>query len=367
MDRLAAMWATHIRNLRLVRRQPTLAAQTLILPTAILLLVAFIFGGGGDRWPVAVVDESQSAASNGFVEALERAESQITPYFDLQSEPYDEAKRRVDSGRLHLLVRLPEDFAESRRVEIATYNINTDAMKNARLRLDHVIATELDTDTGVTTDLRLAQDHTPWRSAYIGGSSTLLALLLGATLLGANLFVLERERHTRTPTLLTPLGPALAGGGHIITATTTAVAASLVPLAVSVWLFHLDVAPARLASVYLAMLPALVGLAGLGILLGQLLGSFRNVQPLVVIAALVTFFGAGGFAPASMLHPALQRFADMWLPSRIFTWSNPVLHGFAQYSAPQVVALLATGLLGVLLAWWAYRREQRLPPQPATN
>lgn len=64
-------------------------------------------------------------------------------------------------------------------------------------------------------------------------------------------------------------------------------------------------------------------------MLGQLLGSNRIVQPDVVILALATFLGGGGFVGVNMLQPAAQAIANAWLPSRMFTRLNPVLHGFA--------------------------------------
>lgn len=366
MDHLTALWAVYRRNLWLAARQPTLVAQTVILPTAILFLVAFIFGGAGDKWPVAVVDESGSPQADEILAALERTESSITPYFDLRDMPLDEAEEAVSSGRLHMLIHLPEDFASTQEVRTSVYNINTDAMKNIRLRLDHAIVTQLDADAHIHPTLAPEQPHNPWRSAYIGGSSVLLALLLGSILVAANLFAFEREHHTRTPAMLTPLGPSVAGFGHVLTAVTVAIGASLLPLAISIIVFDLEASTTRILLVYVAVLPALVGLAGAGILLGHLLKSFRTIQPLIVMAALVTYFGAGGFVGTAMLHPALQRFADVWLPSRLFGWANPVLHGFATFSSAQILGLLAAAVAGLALVFFTYRREQRLPPQPAS-
>lgn len=367
MRRTHAIWATIRRNLRLLRREPDLVAQTIILPTAILLLVAVVFGGGGDRWPIAVIDESGGDRAARVIRAIERSNSRITPYFDVRRLDLSTASEMVEAGRLHMLVRIPADFDRTNTVETKVFNINTDATKNVRLRLDHAL-NAVDAPTApVDYELTPARPHDPWRSAYIGGSAVLLALLLGSALTAANLFVFEREHRTRTEAMLTPLGPATAGAAIAAVATVAAAVASLVPLAVSVAAFNLEVDAARLAAVYAAATPLMVTAAGVGILLGHLLGSYRNVQPVIVILALATFFGGGGFVGVTTLQPAAQAVADAWLPSRTFTWLNPVLHGFAPgLTAGQWAGAAAAATLGVLLIAFTYRLERARPPGGAS-
>lgn len=362
-----ATWSVHTRDLRLLMRDHSLVAQTFILPTAILLLVASVFGGsGGDRWPVAVVDESGHASGARVVQALADAESGITPYFALHHmSDLRAAREAVEAGRMHLLVHLPPDFETDEVVRTFVHNVNTDAMKNVRQRLDYAVVTEHPDFAGVRMDVDRPAVAV-WRSAYIGGSAVLLALLLGALLVPANLLAFEREHRTRPAALLTPVGPAAAGLGHVLTGVVAAVAASLLPLAVSIVAFNLDISWPRLAGVYAALLPLLVGLGGAGILIGHVLRTFSNIQPAIVIGTLVTFFGAGGFVATTMLHPALQRFADIWLPSRLFTWFNPVLHGFTQFTGGQLAAFAAAAVVGVTLVPLTYELEQRSPPRPAS-
>lgn len=362
---LAAVWAVHRRNLRLVRRQKNLVAQTLALPLAILLLVAFIFGGSGDAWPVAVVDDSESQEGAEVLHALQSIDSEITPYFDIQPMPLSAAESRVNAGRLHMLVHIPADFPHDRTLRVHTFNVNSDAMKNVRHRLDYAL-NQLEAGwgrDGAVGVLRTERPEGVWRSAYIGGSSVLLALLLGSMLVAANLFVFELEDRTRTAILTSPVGPNTAGLGIIISALAVAAVGSLIPLVAAWGIFNLSVDPTALVITYVGIMPILVGCAGLGILFGQMLRSYRTVQPVIVLTALITFFGAGGFVAKPMLPSPVQSFSDVWLFSRIFGWFNPVLHGFAPgLTAGQWGGSLLAGMVGIGLVLYAYHRERWVLP-----
>lgn len=360
-----AVWAVHVRNLRLVRRQKNLIAQTVLLPVALLLLVAFIFGGGGDAWPLLVSDEAKDASSAQLIEVLENLRSEITPYYDVIEMNSEQAEALVGEGRAHMFVRIPRDFGSRRLLDVHTFNVNSDATKNVRLRLDYALNV-LEREQGLPGVVPVLETEKPkgvWRSAYIGGSSVLLALFLGAMLVAANLFVFDLAHRTRTEMLASPSGFATAGLGIVLSAVVVAILASFVPLALSLALFALSLDVRALVAVYLGILPLLIGCAGAGILLGHFLRTYRAVQPVIVLVAIITFFGTGGFVGVAMLHPYVQLFAEVWLPSRIFEWFNPILHGFSKVPDGSRVGwslLVATAGLAVTL--YACRRERRIPP-----
>lgn len=357
-----AVWSAYLRNLRLVFRQRNLIVQTAIVPVAVLLLSAVVFGAGGDQWPIALVDKSNSPQSREVVEAIKDSRSNITPYFNVVETDPEKAASMVESGRLQMLVTIPENFSKNQTVETFTFNTNSDATKNFRLRLDYAL--NHTTSGAGTIDARLATERPEdvWRSAYYGGSTVLLAMFLGATLVAANLFVMEREKRTIKEILLTPLNPVTAGLGIVLTAVSLAYLASLLPLTVAWLLFPFEISVGRLASVYLLMFPVLVACAGLGVFLGHLLRTYRVVQPAIVLTTVATFFAGGGFAGVSFLQPTAQAFANIWLFSRIFEWFNPLLHGFTDgFSLGQIASISGSAIVGLALLALSYRRELTLP------
>lgn len=364
MPRLRAVLATHRRNLALLGGNPPLVAQAVLVPLVVLFLCALLFGGGGDDWPVAVVDAAQTEESRALVSAVERTTSNISPYFDIIETDSQRARDMIAAGRLQLLVEVPPDFDRERTVAITTYNINSDAMKNLRLRVDRAL-NRYDVERGalqMTVDLRTPRPEDVPRSAFIAGGSVLLALFFGATLIAANLYAVDEEGRTTKEMLLTPLGNWCGVVGTLVTATLVGYLTAL-PTYLLGWLtFGLAPAWRDLGAVLVYFLPLMVAFAGLGVLLAQVLRRHRSIQPIVILTAIATFFAGGGFVSVPGLPPAARSFAAVWIPSRVFEWSNPVLHGFSPaFTVAQWAWALAAASIGVALALAAARREWSMP------
>jgi ABC-2 type transport system permease protein len=359
---LWALLATVARNLRIARRRPDLIVQTVAVPVVVLGLASIIFGAT-DAWPVAVVDDDRSAASAEFVRALHDTHGVSGGYFRVVTTDADTATRLVHDGRLHLVVRIPADFDTGGRVEITTYNINTDAMKNVRLRIVQT-ANLFDAHAGharVSAVLRTARPDSVPRTAFMGGSAILLALLLGSLLIAANLFAMEQEIRTTKELVLTPVGATAGAVGSAVAAMLLALATA-VPTAVMAWLFGFRPDPAGVLTALAVAVPAMVAAAGTGVLVAQALRTHRAIQPLVILAALATYFAAGGFMPVAGLPPAARLFSALWPPAYVFEWANPALHGFAGAVAAQRQGWLwLAAAVGVAAAAWSGAREARRP------
>ncbi|MTE21404.1 ABC transporter permease [Streptomyces sp. TRM43335] len=363
-ETLRAALATHRRNTRLLRRRPDLVAQGVLVPLVVMVLSAVLFGAWGDSWPVGMVDRAKTEQSARVLDAFEESSSNVEPYFrTIETDP-EKAESMIRDGRLQLLVEIPEDFDTTGRVEITTYNINTDATKNLRLRVEDALNIH-DQRSGAMTvaaDLRTVQPQDVTRSAYIAGSLTLLALLLGAVLLAANLFAMEHEGRTGKELLMSPRGAGAAAQGTVLTATAVAYLSALPTFLTGLLLFGFRPDPAALGLVALFMLPVLVAAAGLGVLLAQVLREHRAVQPPIILTAIATFFVCGGFVGVDGMPPVARAISEWWPASRIFEWANPVLHRFSDsFPAGQWVWAVVAALLGVLAAAWAGRREQAAP------
>lgn len=352
------------RNLRLLRRRPDLLAQAVLVPIVILTLCALIFGAGGDDWPVAVVDKSNSARSAALIQSVEQSESRITPYFRIIETDAATAEEMIEKGRLQLKIEIPADFESTNQVRISTYNINSDATKNLRLRVEDAL-NAYDHAAGrmqAAVDLRTVKPDDIPRTEFIAGSVLLLALFFGAALLAANLFAIEEEGRTTKEILMSPAGPTGAALGAMLAGTMAAFGTAL-PTYLTAWLaFGLTPAPSAFLLVLLFMIPMMFACAALGVVLAHLLRIHRSIQPLVILTGIATFFAAGGFVSVPGLPPVARTFAEFWPFSRIFEWNNPVLYQFAgHFTGRQWGWAIAIAGLGVLAAAYAGRRERTLP------
>ncbi|MFV0430331.1 MAG: ABC transporter permease [Arachnia sp.] len=360
MTQLSALLALIARNLRLASRRRDLLIQTVAVPVVVLGLASIIFGGS-DAWPIAVVDESDSAASHRLVQALDQTHGATGPYFHTLTTDAEQADAMLRDGRLQLIVTIPEDFASTHEILTHTYNINTDAMKNVRLRLTTAanLYDELARIDGVSATVVTERPTFVTRTAFMGGSAVILALLLGAALISANLYAVETEHRTRKEMALTPLGTGLAAAGAAISgwllSLVTAIPTLLLALAFGTRATGLDLAQAALI-----MLPAGLASAGVGVLTAIGLRTHRLIQPTLILLALGSYFASGGFMSVSALPPLARTVADWWPVSYVFEWTNPVLHGFeAAPSGLTIAAVWTAAVAANLGAMVAASRDYR--------
>lgn len=360
---IRALLAASRRHLRQVTADPSLIAQAILVPIVVLVLCALMFGGWGDEWPVGIVDHDQTEESAELVHALESASSNVSPYFRVLTTDREHADRLLEHGRLQLLVEVPPGFSEERRIETSLVNVNSDATKNLRLRIDKVLNAVDQEHAGMPVRLELRRqrpDDVP-RGAFIAGGAAVLAVLLGASLIAANLYAIEVEARTTKEMLLTPLGPGLFPMSALLSGSLLATATSL-PTVVLGWLaFGLEATPRALLHVAGFLLPVLVLAASVGVVLAHLLRRHRAIQPVLILLAITSFFVGGGFVGVAGLPPAARAVATLWPISRVFEWVNPPLHGFSDGFPLQQWAwvFMSTGL-GLAVAWSTGRREVAL-------
>lgn len=359
---VAAGLAVLVRDLRIARRRPDLVVQAVAVPVVVLALAGIIFAAD-DAWPVALVDEAGGPAAAAVRQTVEETRGVTGPYFEVVETDADDAAHLVAAGRLHAVVRVPRDFARSGVVEVTTYNINTDAMKNVRLRLVQA-ANALDERGGtqrVGVDMRLDGPRVVTRGGYMGGTALVLALLLGSMLITANLVALEQEARTAREFILTPLGAATGTVGAMAAGVVLALPAAGATGLVA-WLMGFRAEPGDLARAAAVVVPAMVASAGAGALLANLLRTHRAIQPVVILSALAGWFATGGFVPVAGLPPAARAVSTVSPPSYVYEWTASLVHGFdARMGAAAATALAAAAVGGVLLAVAAGRREQRRP------
>lgn len=356
---LYAVIAVFKRNLKLLKRQKQLLVTPFILPVVVLILVSTIMGGS-DSWAIGLIDESDTDTSYEVINSFEGIHSEIEPYFDVMETEPDKAQNAVKDGRLHMAITIPEDFEKTNKVFTETYNINTDMMKNVKLRLEHGLLKEMDDrgDLQIETNLQTEKPYAVPRSAFFAGSAFLLSLMLSATIIAANLFSFDRENRTRKEILLTPVNVHATGYGIMLASVTVAILASIPILLLGVFAFQLG--PQHLTQIYLIMIPVMFMCTTLGMIVAHFLKRFHIIQPIIIITFIGTFFATGGFAGVSMLPPIARGFSAFWPFSYVFEWLNPLLHGFSNHlDSLQYLLLVLAGILSILLVPLVYRREQR--------
>jgi ABC-2 type transport system permease protein len=346
MTHLRALLAVTARNLKIALRRPDLLIQTMAVPVVVLGLAAIIFGAS-DAWPIAVIDQSRSPESRTLTRALAETRGATGPYFRTYTTNEDEAERLLSQGRLHLVVAIPPDFATTKEIQTRTYNINTDAMKNVRLRLSTManLDDRLSGVAGVTGRIDKVSPVDVTRTAFMGGSAVIIALLLGAALISANLYAVDTEHRTRTEMALTPVGTQHAASGAALAGSLLSVLTAVPTLALAL-AFGTRATAANITQAGLVVLPAALAAAGLGVLTAISLRTHRLIQPTIILLVLGSYFASGGFVPVASLPPVARELATWWPVSYVFEWSNPVLHDIA--AGPSSMALTAPAVAVVV-------------------
>lgn len=356
--RYYAIAAVNRRNMKILLRQKQFLVAPFLMPVVVMILTALIMGAGGDDWPVALVNASENVESQEFVETLESTHSNITPYFSIREMEYEQANEAVKEGRLQMLIRIPDDFQQSQTVYTETFNINSDMMKNVRLRLEHATLDQLEehNELQVSPELITIEEEDVWRESFIAGSTVLLALMFTATITAANLFAFDIENRTQKEMSLTPLNNLLGGVGIILTSVFMAFISGIFTMLVGMFAFGLE--PKNLWTIMIGMIPALIICAILGIIIAHFLKKYRVFQPIVIVTFMATFFGTGGYSSVAGLPPAARSFSEMWAFSYIFEWFNPILHNFSSgLDVTQYVALIIAALIFMAILLIVYKRE----------
>lgn len=151
--------------------------------------------GQSDSWPIGLIDKSDIGASHELINRLESVHSELAPYFKVMETDPEKAQKAVEKGRLHIVITILEDFQDTNKVYTETYHINTDMMKNVKLRLEYGLLKEM--DNRGETELLTEKPFVVPRSAFFAGSAFLLSLMLSTTIVAANLFLNEKIERVR--------------------------------------------------------------------------------------------------------------------------------------------------------------------------
>lgn len=355
------------KDLRQWSRDRQAALGPMLIPIVLMIIATLLFGAGGDEWNIALIVKDRGPEASRLAQMIESIEGNLGPLFRIVTRDEEEASRLVDQGRLQMAITIPADFdariaSGDAVIETKVFNINTDMMKNARLRLDRAIQSYR-TDIGSTV-LTIAQETTRTqdvlRRSFIAGGAVILALMIGAALNTAIMVAREWERGTTKEIRLAPGAASALVVGKLVAGLGATVVNVAVTLTIAVALFELRIPPDRWLSLGLAGSAIAITAAGVGMSVGSLAPDYRILQPLLLVTAAGSFFAAGGYASVATLPPVVRILDRAWPPAYAFETLQPFMHGATlSEPAPVLFWLSLMALLAVACGGWLFRRALR--------
>ena len=365
LDRIGAV--VH-KDLRQWARDWQALVGPMLIPLVLMLLCGILFGFGGDEWNIGLVNEGAGPHAAAFEREIRDLRGDIGPYFRVVTTDADEAGRLVAEGRLQLAVTIPEDFDE--RIEAGeipvlrtrVYNINTDMMKNARLRLTRAVQDYAAAHTPHAAPVTVTQTTTRAddvrRRTFIAHSAVILAIMVGSALNAAIMVAREWEHRTVQVIRLAPRPLADLTVGTILAGVVTGMITALLALAVAVAVFGVRIPIGRLPVLLAIAGPVSVACAGVGIAIGAWLRDYRAVQPLLMITFAGSFFASGGFSSVATLPRGVQVFDRFWPIAHVFeTMQAQAWMAAPPSAAPMLIGSLLAAVAGAGLGAWALRRR----------
>jgi ABC-type polysaccharide/polyol phosphate export permease len=353
------------KDVRQWARDRQALAGPMLMSLVLMLICTVLFGYGGDEWNIGLVVEAQGVQAQRFAQAIETLSGNISPYFRIITRDPMEAKRLVEEGRLQMVITIPADFdqrldaGEPPIIRTQLFNINTDMMKNVRLRLERAIQ-DFEVSRGaapVVVEQFTTRQEDVWRRAFIAGGALVVALLIGASLNTALIVAREWERNTSKEIRLAPHALAAIVTGKITAGLIACAANVAVALLVAVTLFGLNIPMDRWLLLLGIGFAVALAAAGLGLGLGAWLRDYRTLQPLLIVTAAGSFFAAGGYGSVATLPPAVRAFDVFWPPAYVFETLQALMHMavLPDLSSAFIVLPIAAGL-GVAFGAWMVRR-----------
>lgn len=358
-------WGFIAKDIRQWARDRQALVGPMLIPLVLMLICTVIFGYGGDEWNIGLVVEARGAQAQQFADTIETLTGNISPYFRIITRDPVVAKHLVEIGRLQMVITIPADFderleaGETPIVETQLFNINTDMMKNVRLRLERAIQS-FQVARGaapVVVEQYTTRPDDVWRRSFVAGGALIVALMIGGSLNTAIMMAREWERNTSKEIRLAPHAIAAIVTGKIIAGLIACAVNVAVTLLVAVTLFTLRIPIARWPTLLGVGLLVAMTAAGLGLGLGAWLRDYRTLQPLLLVTAAGSFFAAGGLSSVATLPPTVRMFARFWPPAYVFETMQALMHMAVPPDFTGIyLALPVVAGLSVAFGAWMVRR-----------
>ncbi len=314
-------------------RDKRMLALILVIPLVQLFLLGYASNTDLRDVPMAVFDQSHSAAARALLDAY-----RVTDYFKLAYFAGSEAELRhlIETGQVALGLIIPPDYAMQLRVgqaQVALIVDGSDAAKaTTALSVSQLIAQNHATQilsarlahSGLDLKLQLPLELRPtvWYnpdmvSAYFMIPGVIGMILYAITaILTATAVVRERERGTIEQLIVTPIRPWELVVGKILPYVMLGLFDAAEVIAVGHWWFGV---PVRGSLLLIALVSALFLFSGLGI--GLFASTIANTQQEAMLTVFMTLLPAiwlaGFLFPLDNMPPILQAVSSV-IPLRYF-------------------------------------------------
>jgi ABC-2 type transport system permease protein len=345
---LRRLWALiQKEGIQLVRDRRTLIAL-LIGPALELLLFAAAIHTDIRHIPLAVADQSLSAASREYLNAFTDGQS-----FDIVASVANQADllRAIDGGRASVGILIPPDFAAQVTRGQAKVLLLVDGSSsftsqsaiNAATAISQQYAVSLIRQQGspLTAHIEILYNPDLKDSWFITPAFIAMLLYALAEALTSLAIVRERERGTIEALLVTPVRPFELMVAKTIPSLVVTFASGLLLLIVGTLVLGVPFRGSLLLLLMLSLIGAGCGL-GLGLMISSAAQTQNQAQQLHSMIMMVGLFVGGVFFPTYAL-PLLLHMLGYIFPTTYFI---PILRGMALKGAglgavwPQALALV---------------------------
>lgn len=301
-----------------IRRDPRSLAMAFLMPLILLVLFGYAITLDINNLHLAVYDQDRSAASRDYIRRFESS-----GYFTLvaHSASYAEVQHLLDSGKAHLGLVIPRNFARDleagRTAPVQALADGSDANTatialgyvegvTARYRMEHAGAA-----VQPAVDNRVRVWYNPELKSRWFVIPGLIAVIMTviAALLTSLTIAREWEQGTMEQLISTPVHPVELMLGKMTPYFLIGMLDMLLAVAMGVWVFGV---PLRGSLLFLTGAGALFLFGGLG--LGILISTAAKSQLVASQAAMVTTF-----IPAFLLSGFLYAIENMPYPLQVIT------------------------------------------------
>ncbi len=311
-----------VKEFRQIRRDPTTLGMLLVLPIALIVLIGYALNFDVKHIPLAVFDQSKTAASRDFLRQFQHTEY-FNYQFDVQT--YGEIEDLFLNNRATAALVIPTDFASQllsgRPAKVQIILDGADA-NSAGQALGYAVRMTVEYSGKLTAEFlqrRGRSQYVPidfqpriWYNPDLQSTKFLIPGLIGfiivltAVISTALTVVREKERGTMEQLMVSPLHPLQVILGKVIPYLLISLVIATGVLFVGYLLFDVEV-KGSLLLLYAAIFMMILGGLGQGLLVSSITDSQQAAFMIAVFSSLLPTFLLSGFIfPITSMPVVLQ-------------------------------------------------------------
>ncbi|MEO8168248.1 MAG: ABC transporter permease [bacterium] len=311
-----------VKEFRQIQRDPTTLGMLLVLPIALIVLIGYALNFDVKHIPLAVFDQSKTAASRDFLRQFQHTEY-FNHQFDVQT--YGEIEDLFLNNRATAALVIPTDFASQllagRATKVQIILDGADA-NSAGQALGYAVRMTVEYSGKLTAEFlqrRGRSQYMPidfqpriWYNPDLQSTKFLIPGLIGfilvltAVISTALTVVREKERGTMEQLMVSPLHPLQVILGKVIPYLLISLVIATGVLFVGYLLFDVEV-KGSLLLLYAAIFMMILGGLGQGLLISSITDSQQAAFMIAVFSSLLPTFLLSGFIfPITSMPVMLQ-------------------------------------------------------------